>query len=898
MSGGSSWAGSLLLLVDIKPHLNGRFTFVNLMRPEIDYYIDVHNRKFNKKTIIKIKHMVLTLECFPTKMSLFQDLKLKRRKVDTRGSSDGESLVDANSSSPDSVVGAEVHSSSKSGSDVSPKTSSLEMTASSNPLPDTLPRLQPGHSEHSAPEMDMKPPVSGSPRAKSADIESEDRPGQKERSRGGVFDGGGTVTTLSYEPRSPSWTPTKGNGTFRAAHPSHPPPLHLSSEDEKSVGKYATVRYRTSPALVMGESGGVRTMVWTSQGPSTTTTSSMVQPRPDDMEAEQAVRLSIDGLLSLGQERRLSPTQLSPSSSSCGSSAISPGGMRTHYNYPPTSGGDKHSPTQKYGTVSMNGSGNRFAGTSTSASSSSALMVAYPMPSSSTCGPSSSRSGSLNMERLWATDGQALNLSVGGWSRQNGEVPTPSTSSSSMTPTSTRGVLKEGGEEEEEEQPMICMICDDKATGLHYGIITCEGCKGFFKRTVQNKRIYTCVADGNCEITKAQRNRCQFCRFQKCLRQGMWLNWINNRFLTAEMIFQINLAVREDRMPGGRNSGAVYNLYKVKYKKHKKAQKNGLNKQMTPPSSLSVSPTLAEKSKLMPQDAVNGQILKIALTNPSEVVHLRQMLENAVTSSRDRHLSFDQAHALINQLVDCDDLEDIAVLRNLNELLDNKSDLSQKLCQIGDSIVYKLVQWTKRLPFYNELAVDVHTQLLTHKWPELLVLTTSAYRAMQSIARVSGEGAAATGNGGGTGDEDSCQPDFNTEVVRKLDMLQTCLTSMMGKPITKEQLREEVGLLVEKITLVTLMFRRLKLTIEEYVCLKVIAMLNQDDFQTHRELEAIQERYVSALRTYVETRYPSQPTRLEELLVRLPEIQSAATLLLQSKMFYVPFLLNNSNIQR
>jgi hypothetical protein len=35
---------------------------------------------------------------------------------------------------------------------------------------------------------------------------------------------------------------------------------------------------------------------------------------------------------------------------------------------------------------------------------------------------------------------------------------------------------------------MICMICEDRATGLHYGIITCEGCKGFFKRTVQNKR--------------------------------------------------------------------------------------------------------------------------------------------------------------------------------------------------------------------------------------------------------------------------------------------------------------------------------------------------------------------------------------------------------------------------
>lgn len=63
---------------------------------------------------------------------------------------------------------------------------------------------------------------------------------------------------------------------------------------------------------------------------------------------------------------------------------------------------------------------------------------------------------------------------------------------------------------------------------------------------MQNRRVYTCVAEGGCEITKAQRNRCQYCRFKKCIEQGMVLQ-----------------AVREDRMPGGRNSGAVYNLYKV-----------------------------------------------------------------------------------------------------------------------------------------------------------------------------------------------------------------------------------------------------------------------------------------------------------------------------------------------
>lgn len=37
--------------------------------------------------------------------------------------------------------------------------------------------------------------------------------------------------------------------------------------------------------------------------------------------------------------------------------------------------------------------------------------------------------------------------------------------------------------------------------------------------------------------------------------------------------------------------------------------------------------------------------------------------------------------------------------------------LSDRLCSIGDSIVFKLVQWTKRLPFYHNLPVHTHTQV-------------------------------------------------------------------------------------------------------------------------------------------------------------------------------------------
>ncbi|CAG9853877.1 unnamed protein product [Phyllotreta striolata] len=67
----------------------------------------------------------------------------------------------------------------------------------------------------------------------------------------------------------------------------------------------------------------------------------------------------------------------------------------------------------------------------------------------------------------------------------------------------------------------LCSICGDKASGKHYGVYSCEGCKGFFKRTVRKDLSYACREEKNCIIDKRQRNRCQYCRYQKCLQMGM-----------------------------------------------------------------------------------------------------------------------------------------------------------------------------------------------------------------------------------------------------------------------------------------------------------------------------------------------------------------------------------------
>ncbi|CAL8277538.1 unnamed protein product [Boreogadus saida] len=65
-----------------------------------------------------------------------------------------------------------------------------------------------------------------------------------------------------------------------------------------------------------------------------------------------------------------------------------------------------------------------------------------------------------------------------------------------------------------------CKICGDKASGFHYGVHACEGCKGFFRRTIRMKLEYE-RCERACKIQKKNRNKCQYCRFQKCLSLGM-----------------------------------------------------------------------------------------------------------------------------------------------------------------------------------------------------------------------------------------------------------------------------------------------------------------------------------------------------------------------------------------
>ncbi|KAG7457528.1 hypothetical protein MATL_G00228000 [Megalops atlanticus] len=73
-----------------------------------------------------------------------------------------------------------------------------------------------------------------------------------------------------------------------------------------------------------------------------------------------------------------------------------------------------------------------------------------------------------------------------------------------------------------------CFVCQDKSSGYHYGVSACEGCKGFFRRSIQKNMVYTCHREKNCIINKVTRNRCQYCRLQRCFAVGMSKESVRN----------------------------------------------------------------------------------------------------------------------------------------------------------------------------------------------------------------------------------------------------------------------------------------------------------------------------------------------------------------------------------
>ncbi|NXX21164.1 NR1I2 protein, partial [Podargus strigoides] len=125
-----------------------------------------------------------------------------------------------------------------------------------------------------------------------------------------------------------------------------------------------------------------------------------------------------------------------------------------------------------------------------------------------------------------------------------------SPSDAESSPRSLPGPRVPEGEDTEAGEEKVCAVCGDHATGYHFHVMTCEGCKGFFRRSINKGVRFTCPFSRSCPVTKAKRRQCQACRLQKCLDVGM-----RKDMIMSEEALQRRRALRGRRraqeQPGG-----------------------------------------------------------------------------------------------------------------------------------------------------------------------------------------------------------------------------------------------------------------------------------------------------------------------------------------------------------
>ncbi|XP_035377402.1 steroidogenic factor 1b [Electrophorus electricus] len=437
----------------------------------------------------------------------------------------------------------------------------------------------------------------------------------------------------------------------------------------------------------------------------------------------------------------------------------------------------------------------------------------------------------------------------------------------------------------------LCPVCGDKVSGYHYGLLTCESCKGFFKRTVQNNKRYTCAESQDCKIDKTQRKRCPFCRFQKCLNVGMRLE-----------------AVRADRMRGGRNKfGPMYKRDRA-LKQQKKAliRASGLKMEATPPivspahtdysfsSSLpNLPPVSTPKSTLpnMPSSAtpadyerslypagcmptpshgplpsqypypsLSSRTIKsefpdhyASASSPDSTVGYAYVEQTQTVSSPAPPVGL-AVPALVLELVRCeqDELQvrskistHVAHLQQEQGSLSTKPQLLSTfglMCHIADQTLFSIVEWARSCIFFKELKVGDQMKLLHHCWSELLVLDYISRQVHH-------------------GKQDTILLITGQEVE---------LASLLSQAgVTLGELARGAQELAQRL-------RELQLDHREIACFKYLILFNPDVklLENQVYVESVYEQVSGALLEYTLCVYPQHMDRFSQLLLRLPEVRA------------------------
>ncbi|KAM3676817.1 estrogen receptor [Ammospiza maritima maritima] len=213
---------------------------------------------------------------------------------------------------------------------------------------------------------------------------------------------------------------------------------------------------------------------------------------------------------------------------------------------------------------------------------------------------------------------------------------------------------------ESTKETRYCAVCNDYASGYHYGVWSCEGCKAFFKRSIQGHNDYMCPATNQCTIDKNRRKSCQACRLRKCYEVGMMKG-----------------GIRKDRR-GGR-------VMKQKRQREEQDSRNG-----GASSTELRAPTLWTSPLVVKHNKKNSPAL--SLTAEQMVSALLEAEPPLVYSEYDPNRPF------------------------------NEASMMTLLTNLADRELVHMINWAKRVPGFVDLTLHDQVHLLECAWLEILMI--------------------------------------------------------------------------------------------------------------------------------------------------------------------------------